>query len=422
MPNALTYLGPAISGAGSNLSQFGNEQEALRERLQQMTQMRLDKANEENRQNAELTLQQNQDKRAQQESDRKEQDQKDQDAADAEVMAGNPGTTTPGQVLLGPSSDLQPVGTKTPDVTSPSTPKTRDQVLQIYLKHGRITPDKYLEYTKGDPNQTLLPIALNELSTIVQNNPADTKKGLQARNAATTALRAKYPMLNGQEGFEKSIGDALKSETSPVINIGMGVRTKGAIENNIRGINAAQVKPYQLIRNAAINFMNDYNDYKTQGAKAGNNRQATLGMIDKFITASTGKATGQAQFLESTGWQGYVTELNKLRDQAANGDLTGPEAVEQMKRITLSNAESMRKQARLANANSDEMVAAENSNPENIAAGIQLTPAATHTIGEAAHAADSTFYANANPPATPDKTGGSTVKTKSGKSYIITVH
>ncbi len=219
MPNALTYLGPAISGAGANLSQFGNDQEALRERLQQMIQMRLDKANEENRQNQELTLQQNADKRAQAEADKKAQDEKDQADFQKQIAEGNQVPAVPGLPMLGPASALQPEGSKTPETPVTSKPFTKDEIIQKALEKGVLPVDKFLEYTKtNQPSGDLGEYA----QWLKEGNQGGIAQFLKAKAQAThidvnptngrnqTSIRSSAETT--RKGYEKAVNPYLSME------------------------------------------------------------------------------------------------------------------------------------------------------------------------------------------------------------------
>lgn len=320
MPSPLTYLGPAISGAGSNLSQFGDQQEQLRERLQQMIQMRLDKANEENRQNEELALQQNQDKRAQAEADKKASDEKDQSDFQKEVAAGKPIPAIPSLPMLGPASALQPQGSSTAEVPASSVPYTKDELIQKALEKGVLPVDKFLEYTKT--------------------------------NQPTGDLGEYAQWL--KEGNQGGISQFLKTKAQAThidVTGAADVRAKQQEVNGARGTNQAQTKDYDIAKRAALAFDQDYKRY--EAIKASGNQQAIKvaqqGMLDKYITSSTGKSTGDAQFNNFRDSQGLTNQIQNLYSRVTVGGMAPDEAFQEMRKITMGTAEALRQKTKQAN-------------------------------------------------------------------------
>lgn len=203
--------------------------------------------------------------------------------------------------------------------------------------------------------------ALQEIATVKGNN---LNRGDATKETAALAdIRAKYPMLNHDPQFE----DAIATKTPPATfnmnpNPGQITRAEVSAEGRIGGVNKAQSQSYEMVKDAALAFNQDYNTYNE--AMATGNKQgmlhAQLGMLDKFITSSTRKATGEAQFLANTASPGILNSLDNMKDKVLNGSPLSQDQIETLHDLTMRTAEAMREKVQQTNAMTEKQVASEN--------------------------------------------------------------
>ncbi len=322
MANPLAYLGPALTQIGSSLGTYGSQQDELRRNMAAMVQARQDKLAEENRQNALLKIQQD-------EADRKASAEKDQTDFQKEVAAGKQIPAVPGLPMLGPDSTLQPAGSKTPETPATSIPFTKDELIQKALEKGVLPVDKFLEYTKS-------------------NQPTG--------DLGEYAIWLKEGNKGGINEFLKAKANATHIDVTGAADI----RAKQQETNSLRTGNASQTKDYDVAKRAALAFDQDYKRY--EAIKNSNNPQAIKiaqqGMLDKYITSSTGKSTGDAQFNNFRDSQGLTNSVQNLYARVMDGSMAPDEAFQEMRKITMGTAEALRGKTKQANAATADMAAA----------------------------------------------------------------
>lgn len=159
-----------------------------------------------------------------------------------------------------------------------------------------------------------------------------------------------------------TLADKQKPKTEFNIN-GQNIRAQQAEVGNLRGNNASETKDYDVTKRAALQFKSDYDNYQTQLASGDPQaiKVAQQGMYDKYITGSTNKATGEAQFKNLLGDQGWNTWSQNIIPKIENGSMTTPQVIQAMHDITMNNAETMRQKAQQSNAATEGMASADQS-------------------------------------------------------------
>ncbi len=139
-------------------------------------------------------------------------------------------------------------------------------------------------------------------------------------------------------------------------------RAQISTENNLRGQNNNVTKDYDVAKRAAQAFQSDYDEYRKM-ISSGNKEAikiAQQGMLDKYITASTNKATGDAQFKNFMSNQGLNSSIDNLYDKIVNGSMAPDVAIKTMRDITMSTAMKALQKTKQANAASQGMVESTN--------------------------------------------------------------
>ncbi len=309
----LAYFGNALSHIGGDVSEFGDKQEKLRQQLELMAQARAEKLRADNMATEELALRKRADDRAQAEADRATKAEKDQSDFQGDIVAGK-SAAAPDGTEIDPSS---------PDSQRPANVQlSKDEIIQKALQKGVLSPEKYLEYTKS---KEITPTA-------------DIQDYMAAKS----------------QGYNGSFVDFLKTKASAThIDVGGAAttRAKQAEITSLRSGNATQTKDYDVAKRAALAFNQDYQRY--QAIKASGDpsaiKIAQQGMTDKYITSSTGKSTGDAQFNNFRESQGLTNTVKNLYAKVMDGSMAPDEAFQEMRRITMGTAEALRQKTKQAN-------------------------------------------------------------------------
>lgn len=163
---------------------------------------------------------------------------------------------------------------------------------------------------------------------------------------------------------ERYISSVVKPATlfNPAMGQAMLLRPEMSAENRISSENQKQTGDYEVAKRGAVAFKADYDNYKK--ALASGDKQAIKiaqqGMVDKYITTSTGKSTGDAQFKNFIDGQGVTNAMQNLGDKLMNGSMAPQKIFDAMNDITMSTAMKMNEKAKQANAMTRTQVAREN--------------------------------------------------------------
>jgi hypothetical protein len=181
-----------------------------------------------------------------------------------------------------------------------------------------------------------------------------------------------------------------KTEFNMNPNPGQITRAEVSAEGRIGGVNKAKTASYETVKDAALAFNQDYNTY--QEAMATGDKQgmlhAQIGMLDKFITSSTRKATGEAQFLANTASPGLLNSLDNMKDKILNGSPLSQDQIETLHDLTMRTAESMRQKVKQVNA-----ATAKNVEHENKSHNFTIDPESVITDPQEMLSQDSASFA-----------------------------
>lgn len=193
----------------------------------------------------------------------------------------------------------------------------------------------------------------------------DPLKGEKA-NALSAAIRYMPSDVLKTKVAQDWIGNNSKEQQNAFINPLMGqammLRPEMSAENRISSENQKQTGDYEVAKRGAVAFKADYDNYKK--ALASGDKQAIKiaqqGMVDKYITTSTGKSTGDAQFKNFIDGQGVTNAMQNLGDKLMNGSMAPQKIFDAMNDITMSTAMKMNEKTKQANAMTRTQVQKEN--------------------------------------------------------------
>jgi hypothetical protein len=219
--------------------------------------------------------------------------------------------------------------------------------------------------------------AMQEISQAAQM-PGGTKEEARLKASKISTIQAKYPHIINDPGFKDMVTTALTKNTdfNPIINIIGTLRPQMNAESRISGENQKQSGDYEKVKGPALAFAADYDNYKKQIASG--NKQAIKiaqqGMTDKYITTSTQKATGDAQFNNFIVGQGIQNALQNLGDKLKDGSMAPEKVFDTMRDITMATADKFRQKVQQTNA-----MTRKQADKENKSHGFNIDPEALIT-------------------------------------------
>lgn len=189
-------------------------------------------------------------------------------------------------------------------------------------------------------------------------------------------------------------------------------RAQVSTENNLRGHNSTDTKDYEMTKRAALAFQADYDNYRRQIASGDKEaiRVAQQGMLDKYITASTNKSTGDAQFRNFAEGQGLQSSIDNLYDKVVHGSMAPDVAIRTMRDITMSTAMKMNEKVKQTNTATQTQ-----ANAVNKAHNFSIDPAAVITHPPDMLSQDSVTYAQ---PSFDNNGNGSSGVTRVGRFNV----
>lgn len=233
----------------------------------------------------------------------------------------------------------------------------------------------------------------NALSRAIAYMPADVLKSKVA-----------------QDWISNNKSEQQNTVFNPMMGAAMLLRPEMTAENRISGQNQKQTGDYEIAKRGALGFKADYENYKKAIASGDTQaiKVAQQGMVDKYITTSTGKSTGEAQFKNFIDGQGITNAMQNLGDKLVNGSMAPEKVFDAMNDITMSTALKMNDKTKQANAMTRKQVEKENKSH-----GFGIDPEALITHPEDMLTQDSAAFAQK-----PNAAAASPEKVARAKQYL----